>query len=185
MTATTPTPREYVASCQQSAAGCERDQLRVPRGGWRYAAAGAAAALPRKPRQLGSGADRRAGIRSAGRDVRQRRSGRVDRNHAEHGRADGDSTRSRSSTRWISARSTSSGSRSGASSPRRSRSSGRRVRRLVLASSAPQGAAGMHGWAPGVIGPSAALPPTRTDTSACSSRARRQAGRRGWRLSTE
>ncbi len=26
------------------------------------------------------------------------------------------------------------------------------VRRLVLASSAPQGAAGMHGWAPGVIG---------------------------------
>src|ERR1700727_1852593 len=26
------------------------------------------------------------------------------------------------------------------------------VRRLILASSAPQGAAGMHGWAPGVIG---------------------------------
>jgi hypothetical protein len=26
------------------------------------------------------------------------------------------------------------------------------VRRLVLASSAPQGAAGMHGWAPDVIG---------------------------------
>jgi pimeloyl-ACP methyl ester carboxylesterase len=26
------------------------------------------------------------------------------------------------------------------------------VRRLVLASSAPQGAAGMHGWAPEVIG---------------------------------
>jgi pimeloyl-ACP methyl ester carboxylesterase len=30
------------------------------------------------------------------------------------------------------------------------------VRRLVLASSAPQGAAGMHGWAPEVIGAAAA-----------------------------
>ena len=37
-----------------------------------------------------------------------------------------------------------------ASSPRRSRSSGLPlVRRLVLASSAPQGAPGMHGWAAG------------------------------------
>jgi pimeloyl-ACP methyl ester carboxylesterase len=39
------------------------------------------------------------------------------------------------------------------------------VRRLVLASSAPQGAAGMHGWAPEVIGRSI---PTRR-TASCSS----------------
>jgi pimeloyl-ACP methyl ester carboxylesterase len=35
------------------------------------------------------------------------------------------------------------------------------VRRLVLASAAPRGAAGMHGWAPEVIGPWASPRPTR------------------------
>src|ERR1700685_614211 len=38
------------------------------------------------------------------------------------------------------------------------------VRRLVLASSAPQGAAGMHGWAPEVIG---AIGTPKTSPSAC------------------
>ena len=36
------------------------------------------------------------------------------------------------------------------------------VRRMILASSAPQGAAGMHGWAPGVIG-AVGKPETRPD----------------------
>ena len=43
------------------------------------------------------------------------------------------------------------------------------VRRLVLASSAPRGAAGMHGWAPEVINAVGTPKPVRRNTSACSS----------------
>jgi len=55
------------------------------------------------------------------------------------------------------------------------------VRRLVLASAAPRGAAGMHGWAPEVIGAGASPRPIPTGTSAPSSRARPRAGKRAWR----
>ena len=53
------------------------------------------------------------------------------------------------------------------------------VRRLVLASSAPQGAAGMHGWAPGVIeavGGAAPNPDGYLSVFFTSSAASRQAG---------
>ena len=58
-------------------------------GGRRGGAAGPASALPREPGQLGPGADRRAGVGPAGRDVRQRRSRRLHRHHPGHHRADG------------------------------------------------------------------------------------------------
>jgi pimeloyl-ACP methyl ester carboxylesterase len=58
------------------------------------------------------------------------------------------------------------------------------VRRLVLASSAPQGAAGMHGWAPEVIG-AAGTPNTRPeaylDVFFAPSAASRQAGQQALR----
>jgi len=61
-------------------------------------------------------------------------------------------TPSRFSPRWNSTRSTSSDSPSAASSPREvALTRPALVRRLVLASSAPKGAAGMHGWAREVI----------------------------------
>ena len=63
--------------------------LCVPRGRPRHSTAGPAAALPRQPRQLGSRTDRRADGDPARRDVRQHRSGRLDRDNAEHRRADG------------------------------------------------------------------------------------------------
>ena len=49
------------------------------------------------------------------------------------------------------------------------------VRKLVLASSAPQGAAGMHGWAPEVIG---AIGTPKTSPSACGPRLPVPASRR-------
>ena len=53
------------------------------------------------------------------------------------------------------------------------------LRRVVLASSAPQGAAGMHGWAPEVIGAvGAAGDRTRRATSTSSSRPRRRVAKR-------
>ena len=58
------------------------------------------------------------------------------------------------------------------------------LRRVVLASSAPQGAAGMHGWAPEVIGAVGEPETTRRDTSSVffaptsTSRRGRPAGRR-------
>jgi pimeloyl-ACP methyl ester carboxylesterase len=55
------------------------------------------------------------------------------------------------------------------------------LRRVVLASSAPQGAAGMHGWAPDVIAAVGALRRARRDISTSSSpertRVAKQAGR--------
>jgi pimeloyl-ACP methyl ester carboxylesterase len=54
------------------------------------------------------------------------------------------------------------------------------VRRLALASSAPRGRRGCTVGPPESSRRSAALPLIQTATSACSSRARRQAGRRGW-----
>jgi pimeloyl-ACP methyl ester carboxylesterase len=54
------------------------------------------------------------------------------------------------------------------------------VRRLVLASSAPQGAAGMHGWAPeviGLIGTPKTSPEAYLDVFFAPSKASRQAGR--------
>jgi len=62
------------------------------------------------------------------------------------------------------------------------------LRRVVLASSAPQGAAGMHGWAPTVIAPSVSRRRARRPTSACSSllqtRAAKQACSHGADLRT-
>jgi len=55
------------------------------------------------------------------------------------------------------------------------------VRRLVLASSAPQGAAGMHGWAPEVIGAIGTPQTSPRNTSASSSPGHRQATRRASR----
>ncbi len=55
------------------------------------------------------------------------------------------------------------------------------VRRLILASAAPRGGAGMHGWAPEVIGAVGEPSPTPTGTSVSSSRARPRAGKRAWR----
>src|SRR5690242_16994622 len=52
------------------------------------------------------------------------------------------------------------------------------VRRLVLASAAPQGAAGMHGWAPEVIGAVGTPHTSPEPTSASSSPARIPAGTR-------
>ncbi|HJY58031.1 MAG TPA: alpha/beta hydrolase [Streptosporangiaceae bacterium] len=51
------------------------------------------------------------------------------------------------------------------------------VRRLILASSAPQGAAGMHGWAVEVIGAAGRPEPSPGVTSASSSRALPLAGK--------
>ena len=51
------------------------------------------------------------------------------------------------------------------------------LRRVVLASSAPQGAAGMHGWAPEVIGAVGAPEPNPQGTSTSSSRTPARAGR--------
>ena len=51
------------------------------------------------------------------------------------------------------------------------------VRRLVLASSAPQGAAGMHGWAPEVIGAIGTPKPAQRNTSTCSLPSQRRVGR--------
>ena len=54
------------------------------------------------------------------------------------------------------------------------------LRRVVLASSAPQGAAGMHGWAPDVIGAvGAAGDEPRRDTSRSSSPPRTRAAQAG------
>jgi pimeloyl-ACP methyl ester carboxylesterase len=55
------------------------------------------------------------------------------------------------------------------------------VRRLVLASSAPQGAAGMRGWAPEVIGAVGAPQTSPAGISGCSSLGHRPAGRPGRR----
>ena len=51
------------------------------------------------------------------------------------------------------------------------------VRRLVLASSAPKGAAGMHGWAPEVIGAIGTPKPGPRHTWTCSSPSRPPAGK--------
>jgi hypothetical protein len=64
------------------------------RGRWR-GSAGPAPALPRQSRQLGSAADRRAGGDPARPDLRQHRSRRLKRNHAEPRPADGPAHRSR------------------------------------------------------------------------------------------
>jgi pimeloyl-ACP methyl ester carboxylesterase len=56
------------------------------------------------------------------------------------------------------------------------------VRRLVLASSAPQGAAGMHGWAPeviGAVGNPQTKPEQYLDVFFAQSEASRQAGQEG------
>ena len=61
------------------------------------------------------------------------------------------------------------------------------VRRLILASSAPQGAAGMHGWAPEVIGAVGTPHTSPKATSACSSLRQRhgqQAGKQALRRCT-
>ena len=55
------------------------------------------------------------------------------------------------------------------------------VRRRVLASSAPRGAAGMHGWAPEVIGAAGAPGAVPTATSAPFSRVRPRADKQAWR----
>ena len=52
------------------------------------------------------------------------------------------------------------------------------LRRIVLASSAPQGAAGMHGWAPEVIG-AVGTPQTPTGVHRCLLRAHRYEPRSG------
>ena len=52
------------------------------------------------------------------------------------------------------------------------------IRRLVLASSAPRGAAGMHGWASDVIGAVGKRRRVPTNTSTCSSPTRARAGAR-------
>jgi len=51
------------------------------------------------------------------------------------------------------------------------------VRRLVLASAAPQGAAGMHGWAPEVMDAVGTPHTSRRPTSRCSSPGRPQVGK--------
>jgi pimeloyl-ACP methyl ester carboxylesterase len=51
------------------------------------------------------------------------------------------------------------------------------LNRLILASSAPQGAAGMHGWAPDVIGAVGGPETSPGGTSTCSSRGHPQAGK--------
>jgi pimeloyl-ACP methyl ester carboxylesterase len=56
------------------------------------------------------------------------------------------------------------------------------VRRLVLASTAPRSAAGMHGWAPEVIGAVGAPEPDPDGTSASFSHARTRAGEWAWRF---
>ena len=53
--------------------GCQRHRLRLPRRRCRCRSAGAVAALPRQPRQLGPGADRPTRRATAGHHVRQRR----------------------------------------------------------------------------------------------------------------
>src|SRR6266571_6232014 len=137
---------------QQADQRRERHRLRLPRDRRRTGTAGPAAALPRQPGQLGSRADRRAGAGPACHNVRQRRRGRLERDNAptvaqmahdaiafldamQIGQADilGFSIGSFVAQDIALIRPAI-------------------VRRLVLASAAPQGAAGMHGWARDVIG---------------------------------
>ena len=61
----------------------------TPARGERRRAAGPFPALPRKPRQLGSRADRRAGVGPARHHLRQRRSRRLHRDNTGHRGADG------------------------------------------------------------------------------------------------
>ena len=117
-------------------------------------AAGFAAALPRKSRQLGPGAHRRAGVRPVGGCTRSITPGWAalpGKRRTPWGRWR--AMPSRSSPPWGWARWTSWGFSIGSFVAQEiALIRPVIVRRLGSASSAPEGAAGMHGWAPEVIG---------------------------------
>ena len=154
--------------------------VRVSRDGRRRHASGSVSALPGEPRQLGPSADRRAGGDQACHHVRQRRSRRHHRDDARTPSRRWRATPLPSSTRWASVRPICSASRSAASSPNEiALSRPAAVRRLVLASSAPQGAEDMHGWAPDVIeavGSRCRVPREYSESSTHRHRPAKQAG---------
>ena len=133
--------------------GRQRDRVRVPRPRRRRCAARPVAALPRQPRQLGPCARRRARRGSTRGHVRQRRRRRHDRQRRRTPSRPWPTTRSPSSRRWSFQRVDLLGFSIGSFVAQEiALIRPDLLRRVVLASSAPQGAAGMHGWAPEVIG---------------------------------
>ena len=132
----------------------------------------------------GSRAGRRLGINQAGHRLRQHWGGWLGRDNTKHRGADGHMTPVPSSTSWRLARLISWGFSIGSFVAQQIALTRPAIlRTLILASAAPQGAAGMHGWAPEVIG-AVGEPETRpSSTWRCSSPRPRQAGKRARRYS--